>query len=144
MGFDRASALLDLGIAGHRAAVEHHLDELGEIVILNPYESSLGLVSQPVKRPNKPFLIGARNGFLWSLILAVPAAYTVYNTSCIALANPIHLETLDRTSTPLTNEHRLDACVEALVEVTRCICLPWALVAGVVKHFRNRQSKNFQ
>lgn len=142
MGFDRASALLDLGIAGHRAAVEHHLDELGEIAILNPYESSLGPVSQTAKKPNNAFLIGARNGFLWSLILAVPAAYTFYNTTCIALSNPIHLETLVRTSMPLTNEHRMDACVEALVEVTRYICLPWALIAGVVKHFRNRQSKN--
>ena len=109
----------------------------------NPYKPSAEQSSKPVPEKRLAFLVGARNGFLWSLLLAVPTCFALYNATCAVLANPIDLGTLTRTNIPLTNELRITACVAALVDVTRYIVLPWSLVAGVVKHrMANRNEDN--
>ena len=109
----------------------------------NPYMPSTEQSSEPVVKKRLAFLVGARNGFLWSLLVAVPTCYVFYTETCVVLANPIDLRTLVRTKIPLTNELRITSCVAAFVEVTRYIVLPWSLVAGVVKHqTANRKKKN--
>ncbi len=77
------------------------------------------------------FLVGARKGFLWSLLLAVPASFAFYDESFLRAINfdPV---TFARTRVPITNAHRIGACLYAFVTAARFIVLPWSLVAGVV------------
>ena len=98
----------------------------------------------PVPEKRLAFLVGARNGFLWSLLLAVPAFIALYDETCLGKANHFDPITFARTSVQLTNAHRIAACVEAIASVSCYIVLPWSLVAGAVKHGKaNRNKENF-
>jgi len=101
---------------------------------LNPYEPSSNQSSKPLPNQRNAFLVGARNGFLWSLLLAVPTSFVFYANSCVAMARPFDPVTFARTRVPLTNAHRIAACVDAFVTAAGYIVLPWSLFAGVAKH----------
>lgn len=99
----------------------------------NPYEFTASLKDEFVTRRASPFLIGARNGFLWSLLLAVPASFVFYSESTMGMANHFDPVTLTSTSIPLTATHQITACIKAIITASLGIILPWAAVAGLVK-----------
>ncbi|MEQ1829407.1 MAG: hypothetical protein ABL921_25810 [Pirellula sp.] len=99
----------------------------------NPYEATTSSQADFVSRRAAPFVTGARNGFLWSLLFALPASFIFYDKFTLAMANPLDPVTLARTQNPLTALHRLEACIQAITTATLYIVLPWAGVAGLVK-----------
>ncbi len=80
---------------------------------LNPYEPSSEQSSKPEPTKTDAFLIGARNGFLWSLLLAVPAAFTFYQERLV-MGSQFDPVTFARTGVPITNAHRIAACFNAI------------------------------
>jgi hypothetical protein len=105
----------------------------------NPYEVTTVLRSDQVPRRLSPFLIGVRKGFLWSLLLAVPASFAFYSESILSMANPIDPFTLSRTRIPITGSLRISACMQAITAAALYIVLPWAGVAGCVSHVRTKR-----
>ena len=105
----------------------------------NPYEVTSDLRSDQVRRRLPPFLIGARKGFLWSLLLAVPASFAFYSESILSMANPIDPITLSRMRIPITDSLRISACMQAITAATLYIVLPWAGFAGCVSHVRSKR-----
>ena len=105
----------------------------------NLYEVTASSKDDFVTHRTSPFLIGSRNGFLWSLLLAVPASFTFYNESTMGMANHFDPVTLTRTPIPLTATHRIAACIQATITASLGIILPWAAVAGLVKLARSKK-----
>ena len=108
----------------------------------NPYEVTASSQDNCDTRRPSPFLVGARNGFLWSLLLAVPASFTFYNESTMGMANHFDPVTLTRTPITLTVAHRIAACIQAVITASLGIVLPWALVAGLVKLARSKKLRH--
>jgi len=108
----------------------------------NPYEPSSGKPSKPEPKKMDAFWIGARNGFLWSLLLAVPAAFTFYQEARLGMGSQFDPVTFARTRVPITNAHRIAACFNAFVTAAGYIVLPWSLVAGVVKRVVSNRKEN--
>ena len=109
---------------------------------INPYETSSEQSSKPEPKKTDAFWIGARNGFLWSLFLAVPAAFIFYDESFLRAIkfDPV---TFARTRVPITNAHRIGACLYAFVTAAGFIVLPWSLVAGIVKLVVANRNKDY-
>ena len=105
----------------------------------NPYEVSELSQANSAKRPTSPFVVGARNGFLWSLLVAIPAAFSFYNEFTMSMGNPLDPATLTRTRIPLTTFRHIAACVQAAITAALWIVLPWASVAGFVKRAQSKQ-----
>ena len=101
---------------------------------INPYEPSSEQSSKPEPKKTDAFWIGARNGFLWSLFLAVPAAFIFYQEARFGMGSKFDPVTFARTRVPITNAHRIVACFNAIGTAAGYIVLPWSLAAGVVKH----------
>jgi hypothetical protein len=105
----------------------------------NPYEVTALSKDGFVTRRASPFVIGARNGFLWSLLLAAPASLAFYNESTMAMASHLDPVTMTRTPIPLSASHRIAACIRATTTASLGIILPWAAVAGLVKLARSKK-----
>ena len=105
----------------------------------NPYEVTTVLRSDQVPRRLSPFLKGAHKGFLWSLLLAVPASFAFYSESILSMANPHDQVTLSRTRVPITGSLRISAGMQAITATTLYIVLPWAGGAGCVSHLRSKR-----
>ncbi|EMI25755.1 hypothetical protein [Rhodopirellula europaea] len=108
--------------------------------MVNPYEApKVDVVAETTKRPNNPFLIGFRNGTLWSLIvlvLVVPAFYMEF-------AIPFTQRTTsglpaDRMSWATSAWLWFAACGTGLTFIT----LPWAIAAGFVKWASERRESD--
>ena len=109
---------------------------------INPYETSSKISRQPVLNKKNAFLAGARNGFLWSVLLAVPASFAFYSAACLGLTHQLDPVNFARTKISLTNAHRIVACYNSCVTAAGYIVLPWSLVAGVVKHVVSNRNKD--
>jgi hypothetical protein len=105
----------------------------------NPYEVTAPTKDNCITRRSSPFLIGARNGFLWSLLLAVPASFALYNEYTLSMANHFDPVTLTRTQVPLTGTHRIAACIQATITASLGVVLPWTAVAGLAKLARSKK-----
>lgn len=99
----------------------------------NPYEVTASTQAELASCRASPFFIGVRNGFLWSPLFAVPAAFVFYDEYTMSLANPLDPVTLTRTRIPLTALHRIAAILQATFTSAVWIVLPWSAVAGLVK-----------
>ncbi len=105
----------------------------------NPYEATTVSRFDQVPCRLSPFLIGARKGFLWSFLFAVPASYAFYSELILSMANPYDQVTLSRTRVPITGSLRISAGMQAITAATLYIVLPWAGVAGCVSHLRSKR-----
>lgn len=92
------------------------------------------------KRQLPAFWIGARNGFLWSLLLAIPAGFIFYEESMLGVANAFDPVTFARTQVTVTNSHRIAAGTEAIVNALLYIVLPWSVIAGLVRLVSSKAS----
>ncbi|MCU0715929.1 MAG: hypothetical protein MUD03_07360 [Pirellula sp.] len=99
----------------------------------NPYQFTTSNRIAHSKLRISAFWIGVRNGFLWSLLFAIPAAFAFYSESLLAMANSFDPVTFVRTRVPLTNSHRVAAATNALITVSLYITLPWSVIAGFVR-----------
>jgi hypothetical protein len=99
----------------------------------NPYEVRASSQIDSFAHRVNPFWIGLRNGFLWSLLVAVPASSVFYSELLLGMANVTDPVTLKRTQVPLTASHRMTAGFQSAFTALLSICLPWATVAGLVK-----------
>ena len=90
----------------------------------NPYQPSTTFKSEFEKPKLAKFVIGARNGLLWSLILAAPTSWALYLEELLPFA---------RDNVILTNAIRISAGLKAIAATAFYIVLPWSLVAGIVR-----------
>ncbi|AMV35755.1 hypothetical protein VN12_26925 [Pirellula sp. SH-Sr6A] len=97
----------------------------------NPYQAT-ATVHTPLRESGiSTFLIGARNGFLWSLLVAVPAAVTIYDHNIMSSSNSFDPDTFAPKRIPLTNSHRVSASIRAGTTVLFYVILPWTVCAGM-------------
>lgn len=99
----------------------------------NPYEPSTVLKSGSKSGKLAHFFVGARNGFLWSLILAMPSSRAFYFESLLPFA---------RDKVTVTGPIRIAAALDSIAAAALYIVLPWSIVAGGVKMARSRVDKS--
>ncbi|MEO9590745.1 hypothetical protein [Rhodopirellula bahusiensis] len=98
--------------------------------MVNPYESAEFVSIAPPEKPSKhPFLIGFRNGTLWSLIVLFLTVPAFYNEFTLPLRQSNTISPGDRLTLATSAWSWLIACGTGLTFIT----LPWAVVAGFVK-----------
>ncbi len=99
----------------------------------NPYDSPK---TESRAKPNvtsPPFITGCRNGFLWSLVLAIPTLFVVDSELLLGMTNQTMGISHGLTRDPITVVGRLSVFLNAVLITFGIVTLPWALTTGVVK-----------